>query len=277
MQARQASRFFHEEPDSVLHQTLSNEPQETVEFVGGVFHRLQGTERCMGQTPLMLAAKSGRAEAVMLLIQSDANPRAKDEDGMEPLHFAAASGCRDCCKALLRARASPTELDSAGRDAFAILPRLCTADELDRVQWAALFGVPLDNRSFSTDFLSNHFMPDVSHDWVSATNPAPPFVLSSARCQKRSPLPFETRADGLSIEVPAVEHSAGILDRRPSEGHDGQEQDIPAPEPGSVPMPGLFHALAEERTGDVPAVPRMLPQCIIPEAKAELLSMQLIT
>lgn len=140
-----ASRAFFEE-EGVLHQSLSNEPEETVELVGGVF-RLQGTgrpPRCKdamrgrGSTPLMVAAKAGLPEVVAHLLKARASPYSKDEHGQQALHMAASAGCRESCKALLHARASPCILDDCSRNAFACLPPACTADVLDRVQWVAL-------------------------------------------------------------------------------------------------------------------------------------------
>merc|ERR1712154_221723 len=41
-----------------------------------------------GLTPLMLASKEGRVEAVRLLVAAGASLHAEDWDGMQPLHFA---------------------------------------------------------------------------------------------------------------------------------------------------------------------------------------------
>lgn len=217
MQVRQTSRFFGED-DKVVHQTLSNEPEETIEFVGGVFHRLQGADQGVssGQTPLMLAAKAGRPQAVAALLEMRGNPYLKDEMGMQPLHHAASASCRECCKALLHARASPAVLDNSGRDAFACLSRSCIADQFDRVQWAALLGVPLHNRSFSEDFHS-HQDTNINIGWAS---------LGTV---------FESRL---------------VFESRPNSPRDSnQDVDGNAPEPESVPMTGL------RQISDVTATP----------------------
>mmetsp|Transcript_52521 Transcript_52521/g.163034 ORF Transcript_52521/g.163034 Transcript_52521/m.163034 type:complete len:222 (+) Transcript_52521:77-742(+) len=91
-----------------------------------------------GLTPLMRAAKEGHAKAVLLLLEMRAAPHAKDEDGMTALHFAAAAGCRESCEALLRAGADPHKLDDCKRDAYASLPRDCTATRREQVEWRAL-------------------------------------------------------------------------------------------------------------------------------------------
>mmetsp|Transcript_67742 Transcript_67742/g.107319 ORF Transcript_67742/g.107319 Transcript_67742/m.107319 type:complete len:305 (+) Transcript_67742:79-993(+) len=167
MQVKTTSRFFQED-DRVVHQTLSNEPEETVEFVGGVFHRLQGVERdrSSGQTPLMLAARASRPQAVVALLELRGSPYLKDELGMQPLHYAASAGCRECCKALLHARASPAVLDSSGRDAFACLPRTSIADQFDRVQWAALLAVPVHTGWLPEDFVSPPVLVESSNEWA---------------------------------------------------------------------------------------------------------------
>lgn len=174
--ARSRAGYFHDE-DRVVHQTLSNEPQETIELVGGVF-RLQGPDgaaepsRSLGKTALMLAATGGRSQAVALLLRMRATPHLKDEEGMQPLHFAASAGCRECCKALLHAKALPTVLDGRGRDAFACLPLASTADDLDRVQWAALLAPRGGVRFVEDDFVGSigpHQEPEV------ASSVQPPF------------------------------------------------------------------------------------------------------
>jgi len=288
----QSSRagYFHEE-DSVLHQTLSNEPQETIEFVGGVF-RLQGGDgiggkeasRGPGQTPLMLAARAGHGQAVQLLLSMRAMPHVKDEEGMQPLHYAASSGCRECCKALLHARASPTVLDGSGRDPFACLPPLSTADELDRVQWAALLA-PRE-RQFLEDPSVGHFgsddidrvkqrqrplatfgqprflsleTPRVSTLEVVPEGQQPPFILGNRGCST----PCQTNAGQareLADAADAAAGAGGVLSIRSagqpyrgtsplSEAGTGM-----APDPVAVPMPGLWKSdmlpIAAEREAE---------------------------
>uniref|UniRef100_A0A7S0FY29 Uncharacterized protein n=1 Tax=Pyrodinium bahamense TaxID=73915 RepID=A0A7S0FY29_9DINO len=89
-------------------------------------------------TPLMRAAKEGRAKAVALLLDSGATPHAQAEDGMTPLHFAAAAGCRESCQALLRAGANRWVLDAYERDAFACLPQHWVSTREGQAAWLAL-------------------------------------------------------------------------------------------------------------------------------------------
>uniref|UniRef100_A0A7R9ZXC1 Uncharacterized protein n=1 Tax=Pyrodinium bahamense TaxID=73915 RepID=A0A7R9ZXC1_9DINO len=91
-----------------------------------------------GLTPLMRAAKEGRAKAVALLLQLRAAPHAKDEDGMTALHFAAAAGCRETCEVLLRAGANPLQLDDGKRDAYASLPQDSIVSRKDQAEWKAI-------------------------------------------------------------------------------------------------------------------------------------------
>jgi len=92
-----------------------------------------------GLTPLMLAAKEGRSEAVSLLLKMKASPHSMHEDGMQPLHFAASVCCRDSCAALLLARADPRAVDTAQRDAFSCLPHEFGMSLTEIAEWAALF------------------------------------------------------------------------------------------------------------------------------------------
>jgi len=256
--ARTESRspaYFAEE-DSVLHQTLSNEPEETVEFVGGVF-RLQarqvrsmkdGVREC-GVTPLMLAARAGHVQAVMCLLQNHADPHAKDEHDMQPLHYAATAGCRECCKALLRAKASPLAWNDAGRDAFDCLPRGSMADDLDRMQWAALLRTQEFHRWWEDQAGRPPPMPQAvtdSHRRVPATRMRP---------RPRSDLEPEAGALSVPITAPSVKLQAKIA--RTADSADAaagsvegaldrvvravkNRKDLFPPDPGSVPVPRQF-------------------------------------
>jgi uncharacterized protein len=46
----------------------------------------------IGQTPLMVGAKSGSSEVVTALLTSGADPRARDRGGLNALHSAATDG-----------------------------------------------------------------------------------------------------------------------------------------------------------------------------------------
>jgi hypothetical protein len=111
--------------------------QEVVEFKDGGIYSVQDSpmecarkrkkkavseDRMPGLTPLMQAAKGGRAMAVALLLDADANPHYMNEVGMQPLHFAASVGCRESCQYLIGARACPSTMDEACRNVFACLP-----------------------------------------------------------------------------------------------------------------------------------------------------------
>lgn len=140
------------------------ESQEVVEFKdGGIFsaetgelcrcgHEWEATkpapapfthsrQRMPGLTPLMQAAKEGKAMAVALLLDAKASPHASDEVGMQPLHFAASVGCRESCMYLMGARACPSARDEARRDVFSCLPPRCLASPTERNEWASLFEV----------------------------------------------------------------------------------------------------------------------------------------
>lgn len=245
----------------MLNQTLSNEPQETIEFVGGVF-RLQGAggdreadpSQSLGQTPLMLAARAGHAEAVTLLLQMGAMPVAKDEDGMQPLHYAACSGCRECCKVLLHARACAGVRDAIGRDAFACLPTRCTSDQLDKVQWAALLAPrkrPLSEDTFA-DCLGLDADPDKADSLasilaaVAAANVSS--VPRSLGPRSSSPLPSKSACAAPLRAVPTSADSADAAAGAGSLQNEGGEHAFDplseasggAPDPLAVPMTGLW-------------------------------------
>ena len=70
-----------------------------------------------GSTPLHLAARSGAAELVGLLLSHGAAVEARDRRGATPLLVAAAAGHRGVCTALLQAGARPDARNAAGRTA----------------------------------------------------------------------------------------------------------------------------------------------------------------
>lgn len=129
----------------------SLEAQEVVEFKDGALHTVgldttRETRREQdpthdkrpGLTPLMQAAKGGKAMAVALLLDARAAIHSRDELGMQPLHFAATIGCRESCQYLIWARACPRYLDEARRSVFSCLPPRCIASAAERREWALL-------------------------------------------------------------------------------------------------------------------------------------------
>jgi len=148
----------HDDMDQPLIDT-----QETVEFKDGAIFSVNddslnqevtmtitgnsdspAAERKMpGLTPLMCAAKGGKAMAVALLLDARASPNSRDELGMQPLHLAASVGCRESCRYLLSAGACPTTMDEARRDVFACLPHHCVMGPADRIDWAKLLEISM--------------------------------------------------------------------------------------------------------------------------------------
>eukprot|EP00741_Cyanophora_paradoxa_P010630 tig00020537_g10274.t1 len=63
-----------------------------------------------GETPLMLAAYAGRAEAVKALLAARANPEARDASGESALHAAGAAGAGAAVNAISNQRRSPLHL-----------------------------------------------------------------------------------------------------------------------------------------------------------------------
>ena len=70
-----------------------------------------------GSTPLHLAARSGAAAVVELLLRAGATLEARNRHGSTPLAVAAAGGHPGACSALLRAGARPGARDAHGRTA----------------------------------------------------------------------------------------------------------------------------------------------------------------
>jgi len=73
-------------------------------------------------TPLMHAAWEGHIEAVNLLLSLGANTDLQAADGMQALHLAAHSASDDCFQALLQSGANPLAKDNLGRDALQCVP-----------------------------------------------------------------------------------------------------------------------------------------------------------
>lgn len=67
-----------------------------------------------GDTPLLLAARGGFADAAAALLDAGANPRARGAGGAEPVHHGAASGCAALLKRLLEAGAPVEAASDAG-------------------------------------------------------------------------------------------------------------------------------------------------------------------
>merc|ERR1719433_1639454 len=70
----------------------------------------------------MLAAWEGHIEAVKLLLSLGANPDLRMADGMRAIHLAAQSGSDECFQALLQSGANPLAKDNLGRDALQCVP-----------------------------------------------------------------------------------------------------------------------------------------------------------
>mmetsp|Transcript_89550 Transcript_89550/g.256490 ORF Transcript_89550/g.256490 Transcript_89550/m.256490 type:complete len:218 (+) Transcript_89550:60-713(+) len=99
------------------------------------------SERGIGLTPLMHAAKEGKATAVQKLLDRGASISARDEDGMAALHFAASAGSHQCCALLLAEGADASLVDDFGRDAFGCLPH-GLGGRGARDDWASLLRAP---------------------------------------------------------------------------------------------------------------------------------------
>jgi len=111
----------------------------------------------MGLTPLMLACKEGRPEAVRLLLSSRAMVNAVDEDQMQPLHFAASACCSECVQALILGGADILAQDESGRTAFDCLPGINFMGKPERILWNELLrqvvpsDAPRSNEECSAD------------------------------------------------------------------------------------------------------------------------------
>lgn len=68
----------------------------------------------LGRTPLHYAASDGSFSEAELLLQGNANPNAKDDNGWTPLHFAAQSGSVEIATLLLQVGAEANAIDSNG-------------------------------------------------------------------------------------------------------------------------------------------------------------------
>lgn len=139
--------------------------QEMVDFKdGNLFSADDGTaheagsEKMPGLTPLMQAAKGGKAMAVALLLDARATPHSRDEIGMQPLHFAASVGCRESCRYLISARACPATLDEARRDVFACLPHHCVAGSADRLEWQKLLELDTNPKRFAEKVVTRQML-----------------------------------------------------------------------------------------------------------------------
>jgi ankyrin repeat protein len=85
-----------------------------------------------GATPLAVAARSGRADLVGLLLAAGANPDLADESRSTPLHQAAERGQVAILGALLEAGANPNLLDRDQRSPLflALFEQQATAAEV---------------------------------------------------------------------------------------------------------------------------------------------------
>lgn len=94
--------------------------------------------KCMGPTPLMLAAKSGSVACVKALLQHKAKVHAKDEDGMKPIHWAALSGELLAIQALVDAGANPLDKDHDMLGILDHLPAEVRNDPIEFRRWREL-------------------------------------------------------------------------------------------------------------------------------------------
>lgn len=69
-----------------------------------------------GTTPLMAACKSGKLEAIKLLLKAGAKPDLRDEMGRSALMFAFKSGSKEAISLLLGAGAKLSVSDNSGKD-----------------------------------------------------------------------------------------------------------------------------------------------------------------
>jgi len=76
-----------------------------------------------GRMPLHVAAAGGHVKAVMLLLQKQAPPDARDREGSTPLHHAAARGHLQVVELLLGAGADPLGKNGEGYTAAELAER----------------------------------------------------------------------------------------------------------------------------------------------------------
>ncbi len=67
-----------------------------------------------GETPLHLAARHGHTEAIFLLLQYGANPKAINKYGCTPLQYASSRGLTEAMSLLLKNGANPNAIDKGG-------------------------------------------------------------------------------------------------------------------------------------------------------------------
>jgi ankyrin repeat protein len=72
-----------------------------------------GVDR-LGRTALHYAANEGRLQDAAALLESGADPNARDDNGFTPLHFAAGAANHEVAKLLLAAGADVNAADSDG-------------------------------------------------------------------------------------------------------------------------------------------------------------------
>lgn len=86
-----------------------------------------GVDR-LGRTPLHYAANEGRLEDATLLLESGADPNARDDNGWAPLHFAAQSGMLQIAELLLSKGADVDALDNNGNSPLSNAVFSCTGE-----------------------------------------------------------------------------------------------------------------------------------------------------
>lgn len=94
-----------------------------------------------GRTPLMVAARAGRSDAVKMLLYAGADPLTKADDRRDALFAAAHMGRQNCTELLLQGGADPTSTDRNGESPLHVAARF---GFLPVVQSLVASGAPVD-------------------------------------------------------------------------------------------------------------------------------------
>jgi len=92
----------------------------------------------MGFTPLMYASYEGNVEAVRLLLSLRAHLDLCDADGMQAIHLTAHTASAECFRVLLESGANPAAKDDSGRDALQCVPFDRLSCHSSKREWMAL-------------------------------------------------------------------------------------------------------------------------------------------